>query len=94
MQELYRRLSEKNKRQYAVIEALKISYRGISYIAKLFGCSRDTVRIRIKELGQEDELPGTRNRKTGGDRKSALDSHEAIDELFLSILQKIRPVTP
>lgn len=87
MQELYRRLSEKNKRQYAAIEALKLSYGGISYIAKLFGCSRDTIRAGIKELGQEDELPGTRNRKAGGGRKSALESHEAIDEKFLAILQ-------
>ena len=88
MQKLYRRLSEKNKRQYAAIEALKLSYGGISYIAKLFGCSRDTIRTGIKELGQEDKLPGNRNRKAGGGRKSALDSHEAIDELFLTILQE------
>ncbi len=87
MQELYRRLSEKNKRQYAAIEALKLPYGGISYIANLFGCSRDTVRTGIKELGQEDELPGPRNRKAGGGRKSALASHEAIDELFLAVLQ-------
>jgi hypothetical protein len=88
MQELYRRLSGKNKRQYAAIEALKLSYGGISYIAKLFGCSRDTIRAGTKELGQEDELPGTRNRKAGGGRKSALASHEAIDELFLAVLQE------
>jgi transposase len=88
MQELYRRLSEKNKRQYAAIEALKLSHGGISYIAKLFGCSRDTIRAGIKELGQEDELPGNRNRKAGGGRKSALASHEAIDELFLAVLQE------
>lgn len=86
MQELYRRLSEKNKRQYAAIEALKLSYGGISYIARLFGCSRDTIRTGIKELAQEDELLG--NRKAGGGRKSALDSHEGIDELFLAILQE------
>jgi transposase len=73
--------------QYAAIEALKLSHGGISYIAKLFGCSRDTIRAGIKELGQEDDLPGNRNRKAGGGRKSALASHEAIDELFLAILQ-------
>lgn len=88
MQELYRRLSEKNKRQYAAIEALKLPYGGISYIARLLGCSRDTIRAGIKELNQEDELPGHRNRKVGGGRKSALASHEAMDELFLAILQE------
>jgi DNA-binding GntR family transcriptional regulator len=30
-----------------------------SDIAKLFGCSRDTIRVGIKELGQEDELADT-----------------------------------
>jgi transposase len=54
----------------------------------LVGCSRDTIRAGIKELGQEDELPGARNRKAGGGRKSALARHEAIDELFLAILQE------
>ena len=69
-------------------EALKLSYGGISYIANLFACSRDTIRTGIKELGQKDELPGTRNRKAGGGRKSAQASHEGIDELFLAILQE------
>lgn len=87
MQELHKRLSEKNKRQYAAIEALKLPYGGISYIARLFGCSRDTIRAGIKELGREDDLPGTRNRKAGGGRKSALASHESIDGLFLAVLQ-------
>jgi len=47
-----------------------------------------TIRTGIKELGQKDELPGTRNRKAGGGRKSAQASHEGIDELFLAILQE------
>ncbi|OAD20532.1 hypothetical protein THIOM_003758, partial [Candidatus Thiomargarita nelsonii] len=36
MQELYNRLSEKNRRLYAGIEALKLPYGSISYIARLF----------------------------------------------------------
>ena len=53
IQELNRRLSEKNKQQYAAIEAVKLSYGDISYIAKLFGYSRDTIRTGIKGLDQE-----------------------------------------
>lgn len=37
----------------ATIDALKLSYGGISYIANLFGCSRDTIRVGINELCQE-----------------------------------------
>ena len=94
MQELYKRLSEKNKRQYAAIEALKLPYGGISYIARLFGCSRDTIRVGIKELGQEAELPGNRDRKTGGGRNLVLASHESIDEQFLAIVQEHKAGEP
>jgi len=33
---MFNRLSEKDKRWYAGVEALKFSYGGISYIAQLF----------------------------------------------------------
>ena len=49
MQELYSRLPEKNRRLYAGVEALKLPYGGISYIAGLFSRSRDIVSAGIKE---------------------------------------------
>ena len=70
MQELYGRLSEKNRRIYAGVEALKFTYGSISYIAGLFGCSRDTVSMRIKELAEAETLPKNHNRKTGAGRGS------------------------
>ncbi len=36
MQELYSRLSEKSRRLYAGVEALKLGYGGVSYIASLY----------------------------------------------------------
>jgi len=36
MQELHNRLPEKSRRLYAGIEALKLPYGGVSYIARLF----------------------------------------------------------
>jgi hypothetical protein len=50
MHEMYDRLSEKDKRFYAGVEALKLPYGGVSYIAELFGCSRNTVMRGIIEL--------------------------------------------
>ena len=67
-QELYGRLSEKNRRIYAGVEALKFTSGGISYIAGLFGCSQDTVSMGVKELAEAEALPKTRNRKTSGGR--------------------------
>lgn len=56
MQELYNCLAEKNRRLYAGIEALKLGYDGISYIAELFNCSCDTVSLDIKELAAGDPM--------------------------------------
>ena len=88
MQELYRRLPEKNRRLYAGIEALKLPYGGISYIADLFGCSRDTVQRGLKELGGEETLSQNRNRKAGGGRTPVLEKHPDIEGVFLNLLKE------
>ena len=87
MQELYNRLPEKSRRLYAGVEALKFLYGGISYIAGLFGCSRDTVSVGIKELGEAETLPKNRNRKAGGGRKLTLEKEPDINEVFLVLLK-------
>jgi hypothetical protein len=46
----YNQFSEKEKRNYAAIEALKLGQGGIKYIAELFGLSPKTVRNGVKEL--------------------------------------------
>ena len=43
MQYLYHSLSEKDKRHYAAVEAEKLGYGGVNYIAELFNCSRQTI---------------------------------------------------
>jgi hypothetical protein len=88
MQELYSRLSEKNRRLYAGIEALKLPYGGVSYIARLFSCSRDTVLRGIKELKEEEIVDQNRDRQVGGGRKPELEKHLDIDEVFLLILKE------
>jgi len=87
MQEFHRRLPEKNRRLYAGIEALKLPRGGISYIADLFGCSRVTVRCGIKELGDEETLSQSRNRKIGGGRLSVLEKYPAINDVFLDLIK-------
>ena len=46
----YMGLSEKDKRHYAAVEAAKLGHGGISYIAELFGCCRQTIAIGLEEL--------------------------------------------
>ena len=50
MQRLFVRLSEKDCRCYAVIEAAKLGYGGIEYVSKLFEIDSKTVRRGIAEL--------------------------------------------
>ena len=50
MQYFYTSLSEKDKRHYAAVEAEKLGYGGINYIAALFSCSRQTVYDGLGEL--------------------------------------------
>ena len=88
MQEMYSRLSEKDKRLYAGVEALKFFYGGISYIAQLFACSRNTIVRGIVELDGEESIPRKRDRKVGGGRKQVIAKQADINDVFLSILKE------
>jgi hypothetical protein len=50
MKRLYNNLNEKDKRHYAAIEAIKLDYGGITYIAELFNCARSTIHDAIEEF--------------------------------------------
>jgi hypothetical protein len=71
MRALYDSLSEKDRRRYAAVEAEKLGYGGIAYIADLFGCDPDTVRHGQVDV---DQLPADaaegRVRKRGGAHQS------------------------
>lgn len=71
MVKLYDALSEKDRRRYAAVEALKLGHGGVQYIADLFGCDADTIRHGAQDIEQlpEDEAAG-RVRKKGGPQAS------------------------
>lgn len=50
MQRYYESLSEKDRRRYAAIEAVKLGYGGISYISRLLGCHYRTITLGMDEL--------------------------------------------
>jgi len=50
MKRTYNQFSEKEKRNYAAIEAIKLGHGGIKYISELFGLSSKTVSSGVKEL--------------------------------------------
>ena len=60
-------LSEKDRRRYAAIEALKLGHGGIDYIARLLGCDSKTIRQGMQDLERPEDPAAGRVRKKGAD---------------------------
>ncbi len=87
MKRFYESLSEKDRRRYAGIAALKYGHGGRTYIARVLGCSRRTVSKGAKEVsGLSRAETEKRIRRPGGGRKSYQESWVDIDEKFLQVL--------
>ncbi len=86
MQQFYHTLSERDRRRYAAIEALKQGHGGIRYICRLFGCDYRTVARGIADLADETALQQQTVRSPGGGRKSALTTIVDLDAVFLRVL--------
>ena len=84
----YHSLSEKDRRRYAGIEAKKLGYGGISYIARLLGCRGETIKRGIKEIESSSFLNDNRIRTKGGGRKRCMEQIKGIDQAFLRVIDK------
>ncbi|MHB1558265.1 MAG: hypothetical protein ACYC61_12460 [Isosphaeraceae bacterium] len=65
MKRLFDSLKENDRRRYAAIEALKLGYGGIEYIARVLDCDPKTIRVGLAELEGQAELDTGRVRKKG-----------------------------
>ncbi len=88
MKKYYKSLSEKDRRRYAAIEAIKLDYGGKGYICKLFGCDYKTVAKGIEELENEKISQNTKIRKQGAGPKEAIDKYEGLTETFFKVIRK------
>lgn len=86
IQRLYSSLSEKDRRRYAAIEAIKLGWGGMSYISQLLGCDYYRLRLGMEELDDETAMRMSGIRRPGGGRKSATLSIEGLDAAFLRVL--------
>jgi hypothetical protein len=89
MKNYFETLSEKDRRRYAGVEALKLGRGGITYIAKLLVIRRKTVLKGLKEVLNLSALEkrNKRIRKKGGGRKGYDEKHPDIDEKILAVLK-------
>lgn len=88
MKTFYASLSEKDRRRYAGVEALKLGRGGQTYIAGLLGCSRNTVKkgaVEVSGLGSREV--DQRIRQPGGGRKKYDETWVDIDEQFLAVVK-------
>lgn len=65
----YLSLSEKDKRNYAALEALKIGYHGVTEVSKRLGINKHTIRQGIKDYNSIEKWKPTKIRKDGGGDK-------------------------
>jgi len=86
MKTLYDQLSEKDRRLYAGVEAMKLPHGGITYVTDLFECDRKTVRRGMMELNNPEQIEKDRTRKKGGGRKESLETIPDIDEKFIKVI--------
>lgn len=82
MRLFYNNLSEKDKRYYAAVEAVKLGHGGIQYISSLLGCSRQTISKGLEELGSNTLVAPQYVRRPGGGRKRYDQKYPDIDTVF------------
>ncbi len=72
MQLHYSRLSEKDRRHYSAVEAIKLGHGGMTYISKVLAVDRNTIIQGKKELmalAEYQQIPEDKQRRPGGGRK-------------------------
>lgn len=72
MRGFYQTLSEKEQRRFAALEATRLGFGGIKYIASVLGCSRRTIERAAEEIKALPHDPAAgRIRRPGGGRKKS-----------------------
>lgn len=66
----YRSLPEKQRRHFLAMEFERLGVGSKYYLARVFGCARQTIRKGVRELSANNyEADYSRQRKSGGGRK-------------------------
>lgn len=71
-QQFFANLNERQKRQFAALEANELGYYGVTVIGKLYSMHPHTIRRGQKELLEDKELAAGYVRKSGGGRKKTI----------------------
>jgi hypothetical protein len=65
MRAFFEALPERQRRQYAAVEAVKLGHGAVRYLARVLGCDEKTIRRGKREMIESSSLPPGRSRKKG-----------------------------
>lgn len=65
MRAFFEALPERQRRQYAAVEAVKLGHGALRYLARVLDCDEKTIRRGKRELSVPFSLPPGRSRKKG-----------------------------
>ena len=78
-------LSEKDRRRFAALEAMRLGHGGIEYVAAVLGCSTRTIERGIEELDQLPDDPDACGERAAGEKKVA--SEPQLEQNLKSVLE-------
>lgn len=89
MRHFFHSLNEKDRRRFAGWEALRFGPGGRSYIARVLGCSRNTVSKGAREVSglPTREVEQRLRVKGGGRKRYSVTWGPVLDEKFLTVLR-------
>jgi hypothetical protein len=88
IERLASRLSEKDRRAYAAVEAYKIGNGGVTAISRLLGMSHEKIKKGREELDDPGLLPSDgRQRHSGAGRKGVIEEQPGFEEAFDRIIE-------
>jgi hypothetical protein len=88
MRAFWQTLSERDRRRFAALEAVRVGHGGIEYVADVLGCSTRTIERGVDELGQLPNDPAAgRVRRPGAGRKKKIESEPELVQNLKGILE-------
>ena len=82
MKALFSTLNERDRRRYAAVEAEKLPWGGIDYIAGLLGIDSRTISQGLTDLKESQDAVSDRIRKQGGGRKPIIEATPELEPVF------------
>jgi hypothetical protein len=87
-QKFFARLSEKDKRLFAGLEAIRLGQYGVQEVSEFYHIHPHTVRRGKRELTEDSAEDAARVRRVGGGRKRCELTYPELDSTFRAILRE------